>query len=127
MLRIVLGHGDMMIMHGAEIQKCYEVWFALAVFIIQGLIISPLQHAVKPLGKLRFVFTARHIKPANIPDEKTRARAIIDGALPDNINQYLYDGDVNPIALSVLAAADGALAGDNGARSQCGNLSEEAI
>lgn len=46
-LRMQLGHGDVVIMHGAEVQKYYE-------------------HAVEHAGKLRFALTCRYIDPGSL-------------------------------------------------------------
>jgi alkylated DNA repair dioxygenase AlkB len=46
-LRMELGHGDIVVMHGAEIQKYYE-------------------HAVEHAGKLRFALTCRYIDPEGL-------------------------------------------------------------
>jgi len=74
MVKIVLEHGDMMVMHGVDIQRLYE-------------------HQVVSYGKMRFALTCRHIVPEKIPDATVRAKSIIDGTLPEDIGQYLYDGD----------------------------------
>lgn len=42
-----LQHGDMMVMHGAALQKYYE-------------------HSVVSEGKLRYALTARHVKPEKV-------------------------------------------------------------
>lgn len=47
---MMLGHGDIVIMHGADIQKYYE-------------------HAVEHAGKLRFAFTCRYIDPGSLKNE----------------------------------------------------------
>jgi alkylated DNA repair dioxygenase AlkB len=49
-LRMELGHGDVVVMHGAEIQKYYE-------------------HAVEHAGKLRFALTCRYIDPESLKEE----------------------------------------------------------
>jgi hypothetical protein len=46
-ITLTLGHGDIVIMHGAEIQKYYE-------------------HAVEHAGKLRFALTCRYIDPGSL-------------------------------------------------------------
>ncbi|KAG9240275.1 hypothetical protein BJ878DRAFT_304018 [Calycina marina] len=62
MLSVRIQHGDIMVMHGAGIQKCYE-------------------HKVDPHGSLRFALTSRYICPEALSDDE-RAAAIVDGALP---------------------------------------------
>ena len=49
-LRMELGHGDIVVMHGAEMQKYYE-------------------HAVEHAGKLRFALTCRYIDPDSLKEE----------------------------------------------------------
>ncbi len=61
-LKILLEHGDIMIMHGAKIQKLYE-------------------HSVDPCGKLRFALTCRYIDPNTLRGEE-RAYALEAGELP---------------------------------------------
>ncbi|KAK2739436.1 hypothetical protein FQN57_006565 [Myotisia sp. PD_48] len=45
---MALNHGDLMVMHGPELQKYYE-------------------HSVIPSGRLRFALTARYVKPDQVP------------------------------------------------------------
>ena len=45
-----LGHGDIVVMHGADVQKYYE-------------------HAVEHAGKLRFVLTCRYIDLESLKPE----------------------------------------------------------
>ncbi|KAL1794308.1 hypothetical protein ACET3X_007729 [Alternaria dauci] len=49
-LTMQLGHGDIVIMHGADVQKYYE-------------------HAVEHAGKLRFALTCRYIDPESLKPE----------------------------------------------------------
>jgi hypothetical protein len=49
-LTMQLGHGDIVIMHGADVQKYYE-------------------HAVEHSGKLRFALTCRYIDPKSLKPE----------------------------------------------------------
>jgi hypothetical protein len=44
-----VSHGDIVVMHGAEIQKYYE-------------------HAVEHTGKLRFALTCRYIEPGSLSE-----------------------------------------------------------
>ena len=48
-LKMELGHGDIVVMHGAEVQKYYE-------------------HSVEHAGKLRFALTCRYIDPASLKE-----------------------------------------------------------
>ncbi|KAI9756288.1 MAG: hypothetical protein M1815_003872 [Lichina confinis] len=64
-----LKHGDMVIMHGANIQKYYE-------------------HAVHPSGRLRFALTCRHIDP-NTVDEGQRWKAAYE-----HQPWMTYNGDI---------------------------------
>lgn len=48
-LKLVLGHGDVVLMHGAEVQRYYE-------------------HAVEHGGKLRFALTCRYIDPESLSE-----------------------------------------------------------
>lgn len=50
-LTLKLGHGDIVVMHGADIQTYYE-------------------HAVEHAGKLRFALTCRYIDPASLPENE---------------------------------------------------------
>ncbi|KAL3418928.1 hypothetical protein PVAG01_09149 [Phlyctema vagabunda] len=75
-LKIKLGHGDLLIMHGTQIQKLYD-------------------HMVEPNGKLRFALTCRYIRPETIADAEERQSAMIKGSLPPGSEQYAYDGDIN--------------------------------
>lgn len=49
-LNMQLGHGDIVVMHGAALQRYYE-------------------HAVEHAGKLRFALTCRYIDPASLKEE----------------------------------------------------------
>jgi predicted RNA-binding Zn-ribbon protein involved in translation (DUF1610 family) len=49
-LTMQLGHGDIVVMHGADVQKYYE-------------------HSVEHTGKLRFALTCRYIDPASLKQE----------------------------------------------------------
>jgi hypothetical protein len=48
-LRMELGHGDVVVMHGAGVQRYYE-------------------HAVEHAGKLRFALTCRYIDPGGLEE-----------------------------------------------------------
>ena len=69
LLDVTLHHGDMIIMHGAELQKYYE-------------------HAVEPVqdGYMRFALTARHIMPNEISEEHRLKGHFDESAFPE------YDG-----------------------------------
>ncbi|KAI1466558.1 uncharacterized protein F4812DRAFT_465791 [Daldinia caldariorum] len=73
LLSFTLKHGDMLIMHGEQIQKLYL-------------------HAVEPQGKHRFALTCRHIRPETIPDPEQRALSVVTGKVPDQWAQIKYDG-----------------------------------
>ncbi|KAL1956755.1 hypothetical protein VTO42DRAFT_6808 [Malbranchea cinnamomea] len=65
---IELHHGDLVVMHGENLQKYYE-------------------HSVKPEGDIRFAITARYIKPELVsPSEHWKGNFILDPA-------FEYDGD----------------------------------
>ncbi|KAE8454543.1 hypothetical protein EG329_000166 [Mollisiaceae sp. DMI_Dod_QoI] len=85
-LKIVLNHGDLLIMHGTAIHAHYE-------------------HAVNPHGKLRFALTARFIKPELMQNEADREFARLGGILPFGHEQFDYDGDINsqPVPWSTSA------------------------
>ncbi|MCJ1470214.1 hypothetical protein MMC07_008859 [Pseudocyphellaria aurata] len=51
LVTLYLSHGDMVVMHGHDMQKYYE-------------------HQVVPLDKLRFALTARFVNPENIPESE---------------------------------------------------------
>ncbi|KAL2352420.1 hypothetical protein BJ546DRAFT_1100384, partial [Cryomyces antarcticus] len=65
-LKLHLGHGDIVIMHGEDVQKFYE-------------------HAVSPVGKLRFALTARHITPEHLTPEERTAYVVKE-------DENVYDG-----------------------------------
>lgn len=91
-LKMVLRHGDLVVMHGTGIQKLYEVCphvsLKLAIFLILE------QHAVTPKGKLRFALTSRYIRPELMENDEERHQAEVKGRLPPGHEQYKYDGDV---------------------------------
>lgn len=66
-VRMILHHGDLVVMHGEALQKYYE-------------------HSVVPEKKLRFALTARYIKPDQV-DEKDLAKGQCL-LMPDQV----YDG-----------------------------------
>jgi hypothetical protein len=107
-LKVVLRHGDIVVMHGSGIQKLYE-------------------HAVQPKGKLRFALTCRYVRPELMANDEERQQAQIKGKLPDGHEQYAYDGDVNSRLIPVendsanVAAAQVAM-NDLAARSLSGEL-----
>ncbi|KAI2781474.1 hypothetical protein F4815DRAFT_492668 [Daldinia loculata] len=73
-LSVKLKHGDMLVMHGEQIQKLYL-------------------HAVEPRGKHRFALTCRHIRPDTIPDEEQRALSTTTGKVPDRWTAIRYNGE----------------------------------
>ncbi|KAI1654716.1 hypothetical protein F4813DRAFT_398851 [Daldinia decipiens] len=73
-LSVKLKHGDMLVMHGEQIQKLYL-------------------HAVEPRGKHRFALTCRHIRPDTIPDEEQRILSITTGKVPDRWAAIRYNGE----------------------------------
>lgn len=77
-LHLNLEHGDMVVMHGHDIQRIYE-------------------HSVQPNGKVRFALTGRHILPEKMAAEVDRAIAAADGMMPERLKAFVYDGDVNTI------------------------------
>ncbi|KAI9862185.1 MAG: hypothetical protein M1824_001566 [Vezdaea acicularis] len=72
-LQMRLCHGDIMVMHGAGIQKHYE-------------------HAVAHSDKLRFALTCRHVLPAMVPEN---VHWMGDFTKRDELD---YDGDQTPAA-----------------------------
>jgi hypothetical protein len=85
-LKFELEHGDVMVMHGAQIQKLYE-------------------HKVEPHGKLRFALTSRCIKPELLPaDQQEYARQA--GTLPEWSKTYEYDGDIHAIPVIPKGAGE---------------------
>lgn len=69
-IRTTLKHGDMIVMHGENIQQYYE-------------------HAVHPSGKLRFALTCRYVDPGLVDRNQHWKGDYVDD--PD----YQYDGDEN--------------------------------
>ncbi|RDL41607.1 uncharacterized protein BP5553_01586 [Venustampulla echinocandica] len=79
-LKVVLKHGDIVIMHGRDIQRFYE-------------------HSVVPHGKLRFALTARYVRPElMLPDEQEYA--LHAGQLPQGSDQYNYTGDLHAMPVT---------------------------
>ena len=91
-LRIVLKHGDIMMMHGSDIQKLYEVSACLILSLISPLLSK---HAVDPLGELRFVLTSRFIRPETLPTAEDQEFACNAGTFPESFH-YEYDGCAKP-------------------------------
>ena len=63
-LTMHLHHGDMVVMHGAEMQKYYEVCFhvnVLRITLTNDLYM--IKHSIVPEEKLRFALTGRYIRP----------------------------------------------------------------
>lgn len=56
-LKMELGHGDIVVMHGAQVQKYYE-------------------HAVEHAGKLRFALTCRYIDPESLGESDRPAYVV---------------------------------------------------
>ncbi len=87
-LKVTLNHGDIIIMHGRDLQKYYE-------------------HAVKPYGTLRFALTCRHIDPdlvmKNTGDHQKVQKVIEMGTLPEGHEKYDYDGNTVAGIDAVLA------------------------
>lgn len=72
-LRILLNHGDIVIMHGEEVQKYFE-------------------HAVTPRGTLRYALTCRTILPEKLENDAERAEAARLAKLPEGHEAWNYDG-----------------------------------
>ncbi|KAK1833091.1 hypothetical protein QBC39DRAFT_279594, partial [Podospora conica] len=72
-LEVPFRHGDMMVMHGKDIQKYYE-------------------HAVTPKGMKRFSMTSRTIELTKLQPED-RDDAVVKGAMPTDCSMYLYNGE----------------------------------
>ncbi|KAI0838289.1 hypothetical protein F5Y06DRAFT_303962 [Hypoxylon sp. FL0890] len=74
MLSMILKHGDMLVMHGEQIQKRYL-------------------HGVEPHGMHRFAMTCRYIRPETISDEEQRNLAVHNAELPDDWVDIRYNGE----------------------------------
>ncbi|RFU26389.1 hypothetical protein B7463_g9945, partial [Scytalidium lignicola] len=85
-LKITLEHGDLVVMHGRDIQKLYE-------------------HAVTPHGKLRFALTCRYIRP-ELLSETDKEIAAVKSTIPPEWDHYVYDGDVNAKATVPIVQRD---------------------
>ena len=91
-LKIVLQHGDIMLMHGEGIQQLYEV-----SSFSPGLSFDWIsKHGVDPLGNLRFVLTSRYIRPETMETDEDRIYSEQAGAFPEGFD-YEYDGSVEPV------------------------------
>lgn len=66
-LSLHLGHGDVVVMHGAKIQEYYEVCDHAVPIETEADLWR--QHAVDPIGKLRFALTCRYIDPESLSPE----------------------------------------------------------
>lgn len=95
-LTMELKHGDIVVMHGHDLQARYEVRTNnVSIITSQDVSIrgdaNTQQHAVSPKGKLRYGLTCRHIKPENIPSsEHWKGEFHIK---PEDI----YDGGPGPV------------------------------
>lgn len=67
---MLLNHGDIVIMHGSEIQKYYEVRPDEPKVLLDGYNNTPKKHAVTPEGKVRFALTCRYIDPSSLRPEE---------------------------------------------------------
>lgn len=86
-LSMVLRHGDIVVMHGREIQKYFEVSLFQFVSVEPDFNLS--QHEVVPKGKLRFALTSRYIIPDMVDkSEHWKGEFELD---PSEV----YDGDVS--------------------------------
>ena len=84
-LRLDLKHGDIMVMHGHQLQQYYEVSrFSPGQECLTHWIYS--QHAVRSKDILRFVMTSRHINPDTVEKED---RSMGDYDLEESMR---YDG-----------------------------------
>ncbi|KAF2999511.1 hypothetical protein E8E14_001335 [Neopestalotiopsis sp. 37M] len=72
-ISIPLFHGDIVIMHGTELQKHYE-------------------HEVKPKGKLRFAMTSRYIKTSESWSAEATKEIMEKSKLPEDIEKMAYGG-----------------------------------
>ncbi|PVH86365.1 hypothetical protein DL98DRAFT_650378 [Cadophora sp. DSE1049] len=73
-LQFTLEHGDMMVMHGCEIQKLYE-------------------HCVYSYGKRRYALTCRTMIFDKMVTEEEKQHAMEAGTIPDHAEEFNYDGD----------------------------------
>jgi len=72
-LRVLLNHGDMVVMHGIDIHKFYE-------------------HKVVPAGLRRFALTSRNIIIDRVKAEE-QEDAKSKGTLPLHAQEFEYDGN----------------------------------
>lgn len=61
-IQLDLQHGDLVVMHGEDLQKCYEVREVPFRVLDNSLFTDRLQHSVISSNLLRFALTARYIK-----------------------------------------------------------------
>ncbi|KAI8963989.1 hypothetical protein F5Y11DRAFT_317496 [Daldinia sp. FL1419] len=73
-LSVELRHGDMLVMHGEQIQKLYL-------------------HSVEPHGKHRFALTCRHIRLDKMTNAEEKALTTTAGRIPDCWADIRYDGE----------------------------------
>lgn len=91
-LKIILNHGDIMVMHGSAVQKFYEVVLLNFHTTVHRLTHS--QHEVVPLGNLRFAVTARRVN-ITLMQPEDQAAAKKAGTIPIHRQLPLYNGDVS--------------------------------
>lgn len=85
-LKFVLNHGDLVVMHGRGVQKYYE-------------------HAVTPQGKLRFALTCRYVDPETLSSDAERADAAAKSELPVGHEAFAYNSNKD-LELSQVADED---------------------
>lgn len=99
-LTMTLRHGDMVVMHGADIQKYFEV--SLSHHLCLKFDVDLLQHEVVPKGKLRFAMTSRYVDTAEV-----QASDLWKGDFHIDLED-VYTGDVAPVTNPAPAADDSA-------------------
>ncbi|KAI9788744.1 MAG: hypothetical protein M1816_006601 [Peltula sp. TS41687] len=75
-IKMILKHGDLLVMHGANIQKYYE-------------------HSVHNSGKLRFALTCRYIRPELIEEDQHYKGDYVCN------DDYQYDGDISGTDITI--------------------------
>ena len=87
-LDLQLFHGDIVVMHGTEIHRCYEVrWTSISRLTV---VADGQQHRVIPHGKRRFALTSRHIDLNKLDTEEEREHSRQLGTLPERVNDPAF-------------------------------------
>jgi hypothetical protein len=127
-LWFTLDHGDIVVMHGREIQKFYEVSDHIRSKTLKECIVLILeQHAVTPKGSLRYALTCRYVRPEMMADDNEAQDAILKGTLPPGSEQYNYSGDINAVPVVRTSSDVDKFVNNVAARMETGDLTSADV